>query len=179
MKFITLFSLILITACAQIPIGTRSALADLDVMTTDVTKMRFATVRAADMPIRTSATLTMSLETPERTVSGTYILSQISEPVPEAEQIRTIFAIADVDHDRFNAMRSEMLALRDQHPDSSGSVSINASGCLTGPIPEGPMLVSVFIGMEGRADWLPILRNVDIATLGPQSDGEALQNCAN
>lgn len=178
MKKLIFASLLMLSACDQVPLGTRAALQNLDVMTTDVTAMRFSVVLSPDIPIQSSATLTIAMETPEGVVSETFELSSLSEPLSTDNQVRNIFAIADSDHAHFNVMRTNMRVLKEKYPDDSkGSVSVSASGCLTGAAPDGPMLVSVFIGLEDEAAWLPLLRDADLRILEASADGEAMQPC--
>ncbi|MBL4807801.1 MAG: hypothetical protein JKY31_11055 [Rhodobacteraceae bacterium] len=169
-------SVLLMSACAQIPFATRSALQDLDFMTTDVAAMRFSVVHAVNIPLASAAIFTITMGTPEGVMSESFELVNLAEPLFNDTQVRDIFAISDGDRARFDALQRNMRALKEKYPDeSNGSVSVSATGCLTGDAPDGPMLVSVAIGLEDEAGWLTLLRNVDLRTLAVE--GAAIQRC--
>ncbi len=178
MKIFTLLLLLGVAACAHVPLGTQVALARLDPMTADATAMRFAVEQPADLPLDTTASLHMSFTSQDGEVADQFTLARVQQPVSDGAIIRTIFAIAASDRARFNQLREEILAQKAAHPDGEGSISISASGCMTAPPPEGPWLVSVFIGIDGHSDWLPLIRDVDIRTLGPQTNTGTITPCA-
>ena len=178
MKYTILCMLTMLIACGQVPLGTQAALNRLDPMTADATTIRFAVEQTADLPLDTTAFLRLALSTPEGEVAESFILDRVQQPVNNGAIIRTIFAIAAADQSRFNRLREEILEAKSLHPDNNaGSLSISASGCMIAPPPKGPWLVSAFIGIDGQSDWLPLIRDVDIRTLGSQSHSEAITLC--
>lgn len=178
MKIYTIVLLVFLTACGQVPLGTQLALRQLDPMSADATAMRFAVEQPADLPLDTTATLRLALTTPEAEIADIFTLARVEQPLNDGAVVRTIFAIAATDQARFNTLRDDILAQEAAHPDDSeGSLSISASGCMTAPPPAGPWLVSAFIGIEGQRGWLPLIRDVDIRTLGPQTDSETIMLC--
>ncbi len=178
MKIYALLLLVCVTACGQVPLGTQAALNRLDPMTADATAMRFAVEQLADLPLNTTATLRLALSTPEGEIADSFVLDRVQQPVNDGAVIRTIFAIATADQARFNQLRDNILAQKAAYPDESvGSLRISASGCMTAQPPVGPWLVSAFVGIDGQSGWLPLIRDVDIKSLGPQTGGEAITLC--
>lgn len=177
MKNIAFSLLLFIGACAQIPFGTHMALNNLDPMTADVTAIRFAVDQAVNLPLDTMAKLHISITTPEQDMGGTFVLDRVSEPLADAGQVRTTFAIAEIDHHRFITLREQVLMLGAKYPDDSeGTLSIAASGCMTDPSYDRPIIVSVYIGLDGDTNWLPLMQDVDVRKLGDRS-GQPIAGC--
>lgn len=176
-------------ACSHVPLASLPKLARLDPVTADLAALR-AAARAPEaiMPTPGGAVLTLSYwrqgEEAKKTTQ-TVVLDEDPDPAMRAalkgEETSgtriTVFRLPEEGRRRLEAARAEAVALKGSEAAAGrkarGSLSIAMKGCARGPLPAGPILLSTYLKMEPEGEFIPLVRDVDLATLADEAGAKA------
>lgn len=198
MRALALLVLVLsVGACSHVPISSLPQLATLDLETADLTVLR-AAVRApkeivavpggafvvmsywrqGDEGRKTVVQAALEVETDPKA------LSALKEEERAGMRI-TVFRLTDEGRRKLEAARSEALALKSDElakgRRASGSLAVSAEGCVRGPLPAGPLLLSTYLRLKPGGNFVTLIQDIDLRTLLSQagSDESAMKPCAN
>jgi|GEM_PF-6163424 len=167
-----------LAACDGVPSATRSALSDFDVLATDVADLRFVVEQPQTVPLKVAATLNIGIDTPDGTRAEVFDLRAISDASPQGGLTQTSYSISPDDRARFAQAQQDIRTLKTTYPDDSkGTLSVGATGCLTGPKPEGRLPVSVYLAVSDDAPLLPVLQDQDLGQVARAAGVETIGPC--
>ncbi len=174
-QFICVLGLcIFTTACATIPVISMYKLRKFDIATTDVAVLRVA----VQMPryVRISpggARLVVSA----RKIDGSYDQSQsfiLEELVKDSADTTELprpgswvdisgYRVAPKDLGRLRSFRETIAHMKKLHGDNvEGSLSVGVDGCIRTALPDGPVLITVWIKSEETGEYVVLLDSLDI-----------------
>lgn len=177
-----------LAACSHVPVASMAKLASLDLMTTDLSALRAAVRAPSGIAARPNgAQLLFSYwrsgeESRKTTVTAT--LEEVNAPedtaplaAEEKKGMRfTVFRITDADRARIEASRAEIAATRAAEGGKAGgrmhgTIAISIDGCIQAPVPDGPLLATTYLRTAAGDDYVALLRDIDLRTLGDGGTG--------
>jgi hypothetical protein len=180
-------ALCLLAACAHVPLPSLPALAAIDFETTQFSALRAAvdmpaTIRPLPGGVRLDLRLTIEGEVAEE---RSYVLAQqeaasLETDLPQAEPGRHafVYALEPEDQRGMEAIRQavETAKARDQRGSLVVNVSVRAL-CTTAALPEGPLLVDVFLLTSETGRFIRTLDGFDIRQVAGETLPEQLPAC--
>lgn len=167
-----------LSACSDVPFATRAAFDGLDVFSADVADMRVIVEHPSNIPLDVAATLRFGFDSPGGGLEEAFELDRAEAPVETIGQTRVRYVIAPEDRRRFREAQQSIQDLKSTYPDdSSGSLSVDASGCLTGPATGDRVPISVYVAFTGSGPLMPVLEQQDLSTLARSAGVDGLGLC--
>jgi hypothetical protein len=163
-----------VTACASVNPAALAKLASLDPLTADPSQIAVAARLPEALKLRTGD-LMMVVKTndtngPEK-IDETFYL-QVSDAeagdagviVPDdGERLQTA-RVAPQDIERLRAIQAKASAMKAAGgAKGKGSLTVSAKGgCKAAELPEGPLMLNIYMQTENNGDWFPVVNRLDV-----------------
>lgn len=170
-------------ACSHVPVASLLDLRKLDLETTDPGRLSVAVRHPSWLRVRPGGAV-MSLRQVE-TASGrsvideAFVLEEVAggPPAALAGEARpgtrfSIFRIAPADLSRLRSAQAAIAGqTAAQRQAREGTLSVSVGGCLAGPRQPGPVLVSTYLSAAEFGRFVPLVRDYDLETAAPGTQG--------
>ncbi len=169
--------LLFISGCTQVPLSSLWKLYNLDMMSVDPSQIRVGIRMPQTLRVRRDgAVITMGVA---KSKSGAEITERfILEATTKAERAEEfqlsnrsgfdyeVFKIADQDVPRLLAMREKVKIRKAKFPkDTSGFLTVTATGCRLGIVPEGPLPVTTLLKTRNDQEFFILTKDVDLRSI--------------
>jgi hypothetical protein len=172
MPLLPLLLTLALAGCNGVPLLTQWKLRHFDVSTADIAKLRIA-LRAPDWvtptPDKTLIEATRAQDDGER---QTFIrlrralhadeAAELARIAPEPARLE-IYEVAPQDLAAVAGLQQDALRARREGGANKGSLKIGSGvACRNAAVPEGPILIDVYIRPDDETGWLPLLQGFDL-----------------
>lgn len=158
-------ALLLMASCTEIPLDSIQRLKALDPMTADLSMLRVEAELPKSLSVPTGgATLTLVAQ-PEDGAEIRHV-APLARPAASKAATRPgfhrlAFALSTSDAKALDQARRRINTLKSQGQDVPGSLSVSASACANGTVPDGPLLLSLWLD-TGRGDPILVHKDLDL-----------------
>jgi hypothetical protein len=175
-----------LSACAQVPAASLSALSRIEIENSDPAKFRIAIIGPDALRIRDGdASIDLQLVSradasttnqhiPLAVATGS-VGSELAGEVGAGERI-TLLTLLPQDAMRLRSFQ-ELARAAKQNGKSTGSLAVSVGGCLERQTPQA-LLYSVFVKTEETGRFVPLVRKVDVRKLVQPGSIEGAKLCA-
>jgi len=176
-----------LSACTSVPLTTLYKLHKIDPMEADPAQIKVA-IRADDrIGIREGgAKIEVKFEAEDGSlnIDETYLVEIIRNPDMSAELLAginpgesvTVLGLTQSDIQRMRAVQSSVAAISKDDPEGSGSLGVFLDGvCLQSKMPEGTVLIDIFLQTSDQDGFFVLSRNLDLRKQSMQ-DGTDLDD---
>ena len=176
-----------LSACTSVPLTTLYKLHKIDPMEADPAQIKVA-IRAHDrIGIREGgAKIEVKFEAEDGSlnIDETYLVEIIRNPDMSAELLAginpgesvTVLGLTQSDIQRMRAVQSSVAAISKDDPEGSGSLGVFLDGvCLQSKMPEGTVLIDIFLQTSDQDGFFVLSRNLDLRKQSMQ-DGTDLDD---
>lgn len=172
---VSLAALAALAGCLSTPPSTLVKLARLSPLESDPAQMRIAVHAPPSIQVRTGdIKLAMRFDGPSPETSliaeTQPIIEEQTGAVPgiddgTADDRRLyLAALSREDAQRIAAVQRRIKQLRADGVKGTGSLSVTATGCAQGPVPDGPVLITTYLQTAVQEDFFILNRGVDLRT---------------
>ena len=178
---------VFLSACTSVPLTTLYKLHKIDPMEADPAQIKVA-IRADDrIGIREGgAKIEVKFEAEDGSlnIDETYLVEIIRNPDMSAELLAginpgesvTVLGLTQSDIQRMRAVQSSVAAISKDDPEGSGSLGVFLDGvCLQSKMPEGTVLIDIFLQTSDQDGFFVLSRNLDLRKQSMQ-DGTDLDD---